>query len=518
VDRCRARVVIVVAFAATLLIAPAASASPSPQAHQTSVLADIGGAPVGQRMPLGFVGVSVEYGALYTYAGRNPDALDPVLLALLRQLAPGQAPVLRIGGDSADATWWPVRGAIAPGGVDYRLTPGWLATARALARTLGARLVMGINLAGDRPALAAAEARAVLAGIGRRYIEALEIGNEPDLYGGLAWYVDLQGQTFQARRPGYDLADFTRDISRWRAALPRVPLAGPALSGPGWMSGLGSFLAAEPGLGVVTYHRYPMIACVSDPTSPAYPSIANMLADSSTTGLAEPVASYVALAHARGLPFRIGELNSAACEGRAGVSDTFASALWVLDALFAFASVGVDGVNVHTLPGAAYELFTITHTRSGWQAFVHPEYYGMLMFAQAFPAGAQLLPVSAPSGPVKIWATRDSDSVVRVVLINMDTTADHTVVVQMPASAPAATLEWLKAPSAAATTGVTLGGQTFGEQTRTGSLAGPSTTAAVTPAQGGYSIDLPAASATLLTQSTSGSGGVAPGPSAGAAR
>ena len=80
-------------------------------------------------------------------------------------------------------------------------------------------------------------------------------------------------------------------------------------------------------------------------------------------------------------------MNSASCSGKQGVSDTFASALWVLDTLFNLAAVGVDGVNVHSLPGAAYELFTFQHTSSGWQAFVHPEYYGMLMFAQAFPPG-----------------------------------------------------------------------------------------------------------------------------------
>ena len=72
----------------------------------------------------------------------------------------------------------------------------------------------------------------------------------------------------------------------------------------------------------------------------------------------------------------------------------------MLDTLFNLASVGVDGVNVHSLPGAAYELFTFSRrTSTGWQAFVHPDYYGMLMFAQAFPAGAQLLPVDAPGRP-----------------------------------------------------------------------------------------------------------------------
>ena len=99
----------------------------------------------------------------------------------------------------------------------------------------------------------------------------------------------------------------------------------------------------------------------------------------------------MAVAHARGVQFRVDELNSAAlagCPARPGVSNTFASALWMVDALFNLASVGVDGVNVHTLPGAGYELFTFRRTRAGWQAFVHPDYYGLLMFAQALPGRA----------------------------------------------------------------------------------------------------------------------------------
>ena len=57
-------------------------------------------------------------------------------------------------------------------------------------------------------------------------------------------------------------------------------------------------------------------------------------------------------------------MNSASVHaGKRGVSDTFASALWVLDTLFNLAAVGVDGVNVHTLPGAAYELFTFRYRR-----------------------------------------------------------------------------------------------------------------------------------------------------------
>ena len=47
-------------------------------------------------------------------------------------------------------------------------------------------------------------------------------------------------------------------------------------------------------------------------------------------------------------------MNSVACGGKAGVSDTFASALWALDALFAVARSGADGVNLHMFPRARY--------------------------------------------------------------------------------------------------------------------------------------------------------------------
>ena len=40
---------------------------------------------------------------------------------LIRNLAPGQAPDLRIGGDTTDWTWWPVPGVAKPGGIRYSL-------------------------------------------------------------------------------------------------------------------------------------------------------------------------------------------------------------------------------------------------------------------------------------------------------------------------------------------------------------------------------------------------------------
>jgi Glycosyl hydrolase family 79 C-terminal beta domain len=491
---------VVLVGAAVGILLTLAIAAPSPAAaDQPTVFAQVGDTTSGQAMPPGFVGVSLEYKAMHLYTGRDPRAVNPVLVHLLARLAPGQHPELRIGGNSTDSTWWPVRGVIPPGGISYGLTKGWLRTTQALARALGARLIVGINLASGRPALAGAEARSILHGIGRRYIQALEIGNEPDLYGTFAWYRNRRGRLVFSRPASYDFADFLSDFARWRAALPSVPLAGPAVSSLNWMGGLDGFLASEPAVRVVTLHRYPLRACTTAPAAPAFTSIANLMLDSSSFGLAQGVAPFVTTAHAHGAQFRLDELNSAACSGRLGVSNTFASALWALDALFNLAAVGVDGVNIHTLPKAPYEPFTFARRGSTWSAFVHPVYYGLLMFAQAFPPGARLLTVTAPGGYVKVWATVAPDGHTRVVLINKQATTPVRVHLQLAGIATTATVAALRAPAINSVSGVTLAGRTFGLKTTTGELRGSPRTTPLSPAGGTYDVELPAASAVLLT-------------------
>jgi hypothetical protein len=514
VQRDRIRACILAAFTASLLLAAVtvladldpetagAAGDPARAASDPAVAATVGSTPTGQAMAQGFTGLSFEYGALHSYTGRDPDHVNPVLLNLMRNLAPGgQTTVLRIGGNSADKTWWPIRGQIPPGGINYSLNPGWMRTTQALAKAIGAKMIMGVNLAGGRPAVAAAEARALVAGVGKRSIQAFEIGNEPDVYGMFPWYRARDGRVFFARGHNYSLSGFIKQFSRWRAAMPTMPVTGPAFAELNWLSGLPQFMGAEPGIKLLTLHRYPLRACLTDTNDPGYPTIPNLLADRSSVGLAQQVAPYVTAAHKRALQFRLDEMNSASCSGKAGVSDTFASALWVLDTLFNLASVGVDGVNVHSLPGAAYELFSFQHPSSGWEAFVHPEYYGMMLFAQAFPPGAQLVPVNVnPNGLVKVWATRSKDFSTRVVLINKDPTTSYTVTLQVPGFTSTAQLERLQAPDVFSTSGVTLGGESFGNETTSGVLPGPPQTESVAPVLGNYTVTLPPASAALLTQ------------------
>jgi hypothetical protein len=459
----------------------------------------VGDRATGPAIPAGFLGLSIEYPALGAYAGHDPRAINPVLVQLIRNLSPGAAPSLRIGGDSTDWTWWRVPGVAKPHGIRTSLDSRWLRVAATLAHKLGARVILGINLELDSRALAGAEARALTAGFGRGSIAGLELGNEPELYGSFSWYRLPDGQRVTGRPSSWAFNAFQGDFARISAALPGLPLAGPATGAPLWIPELGPFLSAHPRVRVATLHRYPLQTCFNSPDAPAYPTVAHILAPAASQGLADSVAPFVTLAHARGVALRIDEMNTVSCGTAPGVANGFVSALWALDAVFQMAHVGVDGVNMHTYPGAIYQLFTFTRRQGRWRGFVAPEYYGLLMFARAVPPGARMLSLSGALGDVRAWATRAPDGTIHIVLINDDTARTRTVAVRIPGAGGPATLERLRASGITARTGVTLGGQTYGTATTTGRLAGRSAIAAVTNTAGAYVVRLPQASAAMLT-------------------
>ncbi len=478
-----------------LIVNGSGIAAPSATASVT-----VGSAPSGRPVPDGFVGLSLEYSAIKPYAGTDPSAIDPVFVQLVRNLAPGQRPVLRIGGDSADSTWWPVTGIAKPPGVNYALDQNWLAVARALEQTLRARVILGVNLEAGSTELAAAEARELIGGSEPGAMAALELGNEPELYGEFAWYRTAHGTKVTGRPPTYHFSQFLADFTRFAAVLPPAPLAGPTTGGPGWAPYLGQFLSAEPKVTLATVHRYPLQLCVTPRSSHRHPTIAHLLSADASTSLADSFAPEVSVAAAHHVQLRIDELNSVSCGAYRRVSQTFASALWALDILFELDRIGADGVNIHTFPGAGYELFRIRRVNGLWQASVAPEYYGLLMFAAAAPPGSRLLPVSGQSdASLKTWATIGRDGTVRVTLINKDESLARRVTLHVPAPGGAATLERLQAPGVRAHNGVTFAGQSFGAATSTGRPTGAVKSTTVVPAGGSYVVDLPAASAALLT-------------------
>jgi hypothetical protein len=475
----------------------------------------------------GFLGTSMDYCNITRYMSgtRSGQLLAHLLLAL----AP-HGPVVRIGGNGPDV--------LCPGGPrPIGVAPAAIAS---LAARIRGRLILGVNL--DAPTVDAvrAEVAALLAALGPGppypSIEAFEIGNEPDLQP--QW-----GGTVEPAETGPYFSRYLATFDAWagvvraQASDPGVGIAGPSLGRVGlpWLTGantgnFAAFVDASARANPVTFHAYPLLKEIPCPL-PGCPSLPNLLLDGASNGMAVALAPFVGDLP-RGRELRVDEMNSVSGGGVAGISNTFASALWALDTMFEFARAGIAGVNFHTFPGARYALYSGPGPH-GW--LVYPEYYGLLMFARAAPAGAQLLSVRGgpPAGgarPVKVWATRSADGTLRITVINKDV-VPHRVVLGgggVPASRTA-TLTRLSArgrPSASpscpaayartglcATGGVRLGGATFGpaaagggDSTATGLLGRPAPgtcrrlpACAPQPPGAGIVLTVPAGSAVLVS-------------------
>ena len=468
--------------------------------------------PTTRPLPDGFLGLALEYRTIPQWVAGGSGPVDPVLVRLIHNLDPVGRPVLRIGGLSGDRSWWPVPHMARPLGITYELSSAWTASARKLAQSIDAKLLLGLNLEADRTRIAHVEANELVDGIGRRFIGALEIGNEPDLYTSTPWFklrdghplpwYSHAGSPVYSRGPGYGPAQFDAELARTLTVVPRLPLAGPDTTTVAWQPSFDRFLSPHSQLRILDAHAYGLNQCVTDPTSPVYPTVPKLLSLAASRGLLDGTAPYVRLAHSDGATFRVDEMGSVTCNGRAGVSDTLASALWVIDALFSADREGIDGVNLHTNPRSVNELFDLTRRHGRWQAVVRPLYYGALMFARAAPPGSRLLGLdsSSSSGSLRTWATRGSDHLVRVLVINDSPSTGASVPVHAPAGygSHPGSLQRLRGPSAYATGAVTLGGRRFGPETTTGALAAP-VPQLVAGRAGTYTVTLGPASAALLT-------------------
>jgi hypothetical protein len=483
-----------------------ASTVATPRLVESTALAPTGvpSVTVGAPLPVrpvspGFLGISTEYYGIEWYGGSNLADLDHVFEQLVANLAPGQRPVLRIGGDSTDWLWLATPGVRKSPALKITIDSHTIAVLAAMVRALDAKVILGINLEADNLKLAEHLERALVGAIGAANVEALEIGNEPELYAVLGWYANAQGQPVLGRARGYSLADYTREFNTFAAHLPGEPLAGPATGSGAWGANLKGFVAdANPRLKVVTVHGYPLKRCGTRPGLASYPTIARLLTPDSTLGLARSLISQVRAAHAAGKTIRLDEFNSVACFGLKGVSDTYASALWSLESSLQFARLGFDGLNVTTIPSAQYRIFVTGHGAGGWSAQVTPIYYGLLDFADSVPPGSRFLDTPDTGANPQVFALRTPTGQSRVVIVN--TAGATRLAVHIPGTGGAtATATALRGPSLSATSGVTLSGQSFGAETTTGRLTGQARGIAVRSVHGAYVVALAAHSATTLS-------------------
>jgi len=186
------------------------------------------------------------------------------------------------------------------------------------------------------------------------------------------------------------------------------------------------------------------------------------------------------------------------------MSNSFSEALWALNVLPALWRAGVQGVNFQTVDGNLNQMIAARHSASGWSVSVQPEYYGLLAFADAAPAGSRLLRISNPGvAHLYQFAVRAPDGSERIVLTDVGSAA-RTIGVTATGTRGTGSLSLLTARSLNATGGATLAGQRL--SARSGRLAGAPTVTPVRPNAGGvYAVRVPAHAAAILTLSPSGS-------------
>lgn len=287
----------------------------------------------GAAIPPDFLGWSFETGNLLTNAagvsGYMFDSTNTQLITLFTNVGVKN---LRIGGTSVDRD----NGNI----LHYVPTNADIDALFRFAAAANVEVVFSVQLENGNAASDAAIAGYTWSNY-NQYLTCLAIGNEPDSYGG--------------GDPA--ITNFTSFLSKWTSfaqtitnAVPAVKFGGPD-SGDTWAGEFANAEAGSPYVTEIQSHFYfagysggltiqQIIAGMLSPTldTSSYPSHFNATA---------------AIAKTNGFPFRATEFNSyvAPFPGTWGGNNSFASALFALDAAHWWAAHGANGVNYHTFLG-----------------------------------------------------------------------------------------------------------------------------------------------------------------------
>jgi len=416
------------AAAAALPFAPNAA-----QAQQVTVTLD--SAAPSRAIPADYIGLGYEISSVAVpglLAAKNQ-----AYARLVKNL--GKQGVIRIGGNTSDFSSYDAKGESKSLPKGTVVNEANLRDLRSFLDATGWQLIWGLNLGADRLDNAVEEARAVERIMENKLI-ALEIGNEPDLF-------PNQGHRTRAYDFAMWLADYRRYKTAIRAVLPRVPFAGPDLAGAvDWME---QFARQESDVALLTAHHY-----ITGQANPAA-TLETLLAPN--LRYRASLARFQTASKLAGKPWRMCETASFSGGGKAGVSDTFASALWVLDYLFELASFGCAGVNMQTGVNHLGRISYYTPIGDDLQGHytAAPEYYGLLAFAQA--GKGETVAAHCDAANLTAYAVRQSDNRLCVVLINKDQSQDATATIK-GIGPNGARMMRLTAPSLTATNGITLGG------------------------------------------------------------
>ncbi|MGH6657989.1 MAG: glycosyl hydrolase family 79 C-terminal domain-containing protein, partial [Actinocrinis sp.] len=458
-------------LAAAVVAASATAAVPtllgSAASAATAPVVSITQTTTGTSLNPGSLGLSYEASDLAL-----PSFTSGNLATYLRTLGTS---VMRIGGNTVDQTYWTSSGESAPSWSIATITPADLTALNTLAKASGWKVILGVGMKHYDPARAADEAAHAASALGSS-LQAVEIGNEPDLY---SQYSNNTARYF---------TDFQAYVSAITRATPGIPIEGSDAGGSPTGGFQSAFVTAQQGLShpdivELTSHYYPLSDCSAGDN----PTIAQLLGSTVRNGETALADNAVSQAAKLGVPAVMDEGNSVVCEGMPNVSDVYASALWSVDDQLDLAREGVTGDYMHGTvlqcdtgkPLFMYYTPLCAPTAADASAgnlSAQPEYYG-LATVHAIGTGS-FLNLSNPAWQtVRAYAVRHADGTMAVVLDNVSDPASNaatTLQLDLGANFASGSRFDLTAPGGlTAKTGITLGGRTVQP---TGSLAAPATT------------------------------------------
>lgn len=335
---------------------------------------------------------------------------------------------LRFGGDRMDdETWWQVPGQPTPSYATSVITPAAVDRLDAVARASGWGVEMGVNLKHLDVESVEAETAYDTAKLGPRLI-SMACGNEPELY---------EGYTYSAYR------------ASWRSCADAIGGRAP-MTGPNDALKIRSQFLDDEGsrLAFAGAHYYPITACKG-----VTPTVEGLLSPQTIAETGVRFEADVRISRVRGLPFRFDETNSVSCEGRYGVSDGYATALWGIDYALMAAQYGAVGLNLHgrleVCTGNYAPLCAATPADLAANVFrANPLYYGLLT-VERLGTGTMLATAVDLPGNVRSYALRAPDGTTRVVLVDKGEPGGpaRTVAVRGVPAGPGATTMTLSAPS-----------------------------------------------------------------------
>ena len=438
----------------------------------------------GRPVPRRFLGLSFEVGALAQIARYGQHGNMP---ALLRSLGPG---LLRFGGISADTrTAWTDARDPKPAWASHVIGPADLRRLRRLAQESGWPVLLTVGLAHYNPGLAAREVASAHAILGR-WLAGIEIGNEPDSY-----------QRHGLRPAPWQFSQYSAQITAYRRAIdrltPGIALAGPDVSGSKIFNDWGPKEVRAQRPAIITGHHYPL-GCHTVPS----PTIQTLLSGRIRAEERVSLARYMRVARAGHVPLRVDEANSVSCGGVAGISDTFAAALWATSYITTTMSAGAAGINLEGNPARCNGYSVVcapTPARlAAGDLQPQPEWYALLLTRALVGDRPLATRITAPaSSNVTATALLSAGGAMHAVLINDEPAgaAPAHVHIRLPAGLHSARVVTMTAPSQGSTEGAMLGGRSVAaDGTWPGAVA-----AASAVRSGEVTVLVPESSAALVT-------------------